>query len=58
MIEPIVEGGGAVIGLALLLYFQVWRPGREAAGKSDGAATSDPPTLPPASERDGQDTTS
>ncbi len=31
MIEPLVEAVGCVVGLALLLYFQVWRPGREAA---------------------------
>ena len=29
MLEAIVEGGGVVAGLALLLYFQVLRPERE-----------------------------
>ncbi len=28
MIEPWVEGGGCILGLALLYYFQVWRPAR------------------------------
>ena len=27
MVEAIVEGGGVIAGLALLLYFQVIRPG-------------------------------
>ncbi|WP_428395173.1 hypothetical protein [Lichenicoccus sp.] len=28
MIEPLIEAIGCVIGLGLLLYFQVWRPSR------------------------------
>ena len=28
MIEALVEGGGCILGLALLYYFQVWRPAR------------------------------
>ncbi len=26
MIEALVEGGGCIVGLALLYYYQVWRP--------------------------------
>ena len=33
MLEPLVEGGGCLVALALLLYFQVWRPSREAAAR-------------------------
>lgn len=30
MIEPLVEGGCCIIGLAALYYFQIWRPARQA----------------------------
>ena len=39
MIEAIVEGGGIVFGLALLLYFEVIRPGRTASKPLDAAQT-------------------
>ncbi len=31
MLEPLVEGAGCLVALALLAYYQVWRPSREAA---------------------------
>ncbi len=42
MIEAIVEGGGIVAGLALLLYFQVIRPHPELK-RAREAARRDPP---------------
>ena len=30
MLEPLVEGGGCIAGLALLYYFEVWRPAHRA----------------------------
>ena len=34
MIEPLIEAVGCVIGLGLLLYFQVWRPSRTRQDES------------------------
>lgn len=31
MIEPLIEGGGCIFGLAALYYFEIWRPARRAA---------------------------
>ena len=36
MIEPLIEGGGCILGLALLYYFQIWRPARDAARQRAG----------------------
>ena len=35
MIEPLIEGGGCIIGLAALYYFEIWRPARQAARARD-----------------------
>ncbi len=44
LIEPIVEGGGLVIALALLWYYQVHLPGRAAAReREDRAKQAEPP---------------
>ena len=57
MNEPLVEGAGCIVGLALLYYYQVWRPGRieakaRAAAKRDDSAAPGAPdgTAAPAPE--------
>ena len=45
MIGPLIEGGGLILGLALLYYFEIWRPARSAARERPDAA----PDLPAAS---------
>ena len=43
MLEPLIEGGGCLVGLALLLYFQVWRPSRaQARARAQDAAAQGP----------------
>ena len=31
MLEPLIEGGGCLVGLALLYYFEIWRPAHRVA---------------------------
>ena len=42
VIEPLIEGGGCIAGLALLYYVEVWRPARKAARDQASAQTSRP----------------
>ncbi len=44
MIEPLIEGGGCIVGLALLYYIEVWRPARKAARDQAEAQASQPVT--------------
>ena len=52
MIEPIVEGGGCIAGLAALYYFEIWRPARRAAGKTAEARAAPAVEPVPSGERD------
>ena len=51
MLEAIVEGGGVLVGLCLLLYFQVLRPQPEAVTRRGALQTPGTDQVPPGDDR-------